>query len=221
MSLRRRANATPLPLPPKPLVLAPSGTYDGDDGKWSTFTINIAGDGDGKGQNFKVLISTSSPITLVPGQTEWCGTEECAKRRGVEDDQSLELDMSSSDTYRTIGTYDLPITGNFWYSRDLLAPTSNGTVNGIWGLTNVGLGGASKQSQTIADQYVAVEYFKDFFLGSLGLSIGSIKPEGTAKSSFLYGLAYGENSPVASPSYGFTAGASYRKWCESAHWHCI
>jgi hypothetical protein len=209
----------PLPLPPKPLVLAPSGTFDGDDGKWSTFTINIAGDGEGKGQNFKVLIGTSSSITQVPGQTEWCGTEECAKRRGVEGDQSLGLDMSSSDTYRTIGTYDLPITGIFWYSRDLLSPSSNSTVNGIWGVTTVGLGTASKQSQTIADQYVAVNYLKDFFLGSLGLSIGPIKPEGTSKSSFLYGLAYGENSPIASSAYGFTAGASYRKWCKITHLH--
>jgi hypothetical protein len=214
MSLRRRANTTPPPFPPRPLVLTPSGLYDGDDGKWSTFTINIAGDGDGKGQNFRVLISTSSPITLVPGQTGWCDTEECAERRGVEGDQALGLDMTTSDTYSFIGLYDLPILNSFWYSRDLLLPSSNSSnsaVNGQWGVTNVGLGAASNQSQTMADQYVAVAYLEDFFLGSLGLSMDSISPEGATKLSFFARLANAENSPIASHSYGFTAGAKYRK----------
>jgi hypothetical protein len=214
MSLRRRANTTPSPFPPKPLVLSPSGLYDGDDGKWSTFTINIAGDGDGKGQNFRVLISTSSPITLVPGQTGWCSTEECAKRRGVESDQALGLDMNTSDTYSLIGLYDLPILNQFWYSRDLLLPSSNATnstVNGQWGVTTVGLGAASNQSQTMADQYVAVAYLEDFFLGSLGLSMDSISAAGTTKRSFFAALADAGDSPIASHSYGFTAGASYRK----------
>jgi hypothetical protein len=210
MSLRRRANTTPAPFPPPPLVLTPSGSYDGDDGKWSTFTINIAGDGEGKGQNFKVLISTSSPITLVPGQTGWCSTEECAERRGVEG-KALGLDMTTSDTYRFIGLYNLPILNNFWYSRDLLSPSSNGTVNGKWGVTNVGLGEASKQSWVIGDQYVAVNDLEEFFLGSLGLSMGDIVPEGTTKPSFFKALANANDSPIASPSYGFTAGASYRK----------
>jgi hypothetical protein len=190
MSLRRRANTTPSPFPPKPLVLSPSGLYDGDDGKWSTFTINIAGDGDGKGQNFRVLISTSSPITLVPGQTGWCGTEECAKRRGVESDQALGLDMNTSDTYSLIGLYDLPILNQFWYSRDLLLPSSNATNSTV---------------------NVAVAYLEDFFLGSLGLSMDSISAAGTTKRSFFAALADAGDSPIASHSYGFTAGASYRK----------
>jgi hypothetical protein len=217
MFLQKRASATPLPLPPRPLVLPPSGTYDGDDGKWSTFMINVAGDGAGRGQNFKVLISTSSPITMVPVQTEWCNTEECAERRGVIDGQSLGLVTTQSDMYSTPGQWDLPITDLFWWSRTLLSPSSNGSLNGWWGLTNVGLGEASPQSITMPDQYVAVNFFKDFFLGSLGLSIGPISPQGGAtKLPFLNRLASAEDSPIASSSYGFTAGASYRKWFQHA-----
>jgi hypothetical protein len=207
----------PLSFPPKPLVLPPSGDFDGDDGRWSTFRINVAGDGDGRGQNFKVLISTSSPITMVPVRTEWCGTEECAQRRGVPDYQSLDLATTQSDAYSLVGLYDLPVTGLFWWSRDLLSPSSNGSLNGRWGVTTVGLGAASPQSITLPDQYVAANYFKDFFLGSLGLSIGPITPQGGAtKLPFLDRLASAENSSIASRSYGFTAGASYRKWCQPA-----
>jgi hypothetical protein len=215
MFLQKRASATTLPLPPRPLVLPPSGTYDGDDGKWSTFTINIAGDGEGRGQNFKVLISTSSPITMVPVHTEWCSTEECAQRRGVVDGQSTGL--VQSNMYNQAGQWDLPITGLFWWSQNLLSPSSNSSLNGWWGLTTVGLGTASPQSVTTPDQYVASNFFKDFFLGSLGLSIGQIKPQGGAtRSPFLERLASAENSLIASRSYGFTAGASYRKWCQPA-----
>ncbi|OAL05442.1 acid protease [Phaeosphaeriaceae sp. SRC1lsM3a] len=89
-----------------------------------------------------------------------------------------------------------------------MGPTFNGTLNGAWGLTNVGLGQASKQSLTFQEQYVAKYYFEDFFLGALGLSVGQISPAGTAKPTFLSNLA--ATNTVASSSYGFTAGASYR-----------
>jgi hypothetical protein len=44
---------------------------------------DIAGDGEGKGQNFRVLPSTSLPIALVPAQAEWCKDEECWNSRGI------------------------------------------------------------------------------------------------------------------------------------------
>jgi hypothetical protein len=207
----KRADVTPIPLPPKPLVLSPSGTFDGDDGKWSTFIVNIAGDGEGKGQNFKVLISTSSPITIVPAKTDWCITDECARRRGVMDVGSLGLDMTNTDFYSTAGLYTLPFNTDslYWWSRGLLLPSSNGTLNGAWGVANVGLGTASKQSITLQHQYVAGYYVSDFFLGSLGLSAGAVSATGATRPSFLGGLA-AVTTEVPSVSYGFTAGASYR-----------
>lgn len=200
--------ADTIPLPPRPLVLSPSGTYDGDDGKWSTFNINVAGDGEGKGQNFKVLMSTSSPITMVPAQTGDCD-EACAKRRGIMDDKALGFNNAQSNTYSPTGIFDLPLQSLFWYSQNLMGPSFNGTLNGAWGLTNVGLGQASKQSITLPEQYAAMYYFEEFFLGSLGLSVGQVSPAGSAKPTFLSRLAV--TGTVASSSYGFTAGASYRK----------
>lgn len=211
MFSRKRANATPIPLPPKPVVLSPSGTFDGDDGKWSTFVVNIAGDGEGKGQNFKVLMSTSSPITLVPAKMDWCSTDECAKRRGVMDVGALGLDTTDTAAYSTAGLYALPFNKDsmYWWSRGLLLPSSNGTLNGAWGSTNVGLGAASRQSITIQHQYVATYYFNDFFMGSLGLCAGAVSLNGASGPAFLSGLA-AVTTKVPSSSYGFTAGASYR-----------
>ena len=213
MFFEKRANATPKPLPPKPLVLKPSGTFEGDDGKWSTFNINIAGDGGGKGQNFKVLISTSSPIALIPAQTEWC-KNDCPKRRGimsVNGQQQLGFD-DTSPAWSRAGLYNLPFNTNttYWWSQDLLLPETNGTLNGEWGLTTVGLGEASAQSITLLKQYVAMYYFKDFFLGYLGLSVGTVGPAGAVRPTFFSSLALA-NDTIASNSYGFTAGAFYRK----------
>jgi hypothetical protein len=205
MPSQKRADAAPIQLPPKPVVLSPSGAFDGDDGKWSTFVINIAGDGEGKGQNFKVLISTSSPLALVPAQTEWCTTSECAQRRGILDAGSLGFNSESSASKKA-GIYTLPVP--YWWSPGLLLPSTNETWGGEWSTTTVGLGAASKQSITMPTQYVAKYYFMDFFLGSLGLSVGSVNPGNTPEKTFLSTMV--ATNTIASNSYGFTAGAIYR-----------
>lgn len=209
MTLYTRADAETIQLPPKPIVLNPSGKFDGDDGKWSTFIINVAGDGQGKGQNFRVLISTSSLMTVVPAVTHWCSTDECAESRGIMDVGSHGLDTAPSSFYSPAGLYALPFAESYWWSRSLLPPRGNGSLDGIWGTTNIGLGAASKQSMTVPDQYVASYYFTEFFLGSLGLSAGTVSAQGATKPSFFNGLA-GRNGTIPSSSYGFTAGASYR-----------
>ncbi|KAF1921484.1 aspartic peptidase domain-containing protein [Ampelomyces quisqualis] len=52
-------------------------------------------------------------------------------------------------------------------------------------------------------------YFSEFYLGFLGLAVGTISPTGAVLQTFFSGLA-GATDVVASNSYGFTAGASYR-----------
>ena len=203
-----------LPLPPKPRSLTPSGEFDGDDGSWSTFMVNIAGDSEGQGQDFKVLISTSSSVTLVPAQTGWCSTDDCAKSRGIMSTingrQALGLDVDQSTAWQKEGLYQLPFADAYWWSPELLLLNRNDTLRGEWGSTTVGLGRASKESITIGDQYVAMYYLEDLFLGSLGLSEGVIGPNGGAqKSTFFNTLTSLEIIP--SHSYGYTAGAIYRK----------
>lgn len=201
MFFRKRDNATII-LPPQPVSLVPSGEFDGNDGKWSTFYINVGGDGEGRGQNFKVLISTSSPLTLVPQQAEWCD-QTCAENRGVgifDSKQPLGFESESSVGWKDSGIFTIPLPD--WWS-------GNKNLSGTWGTTAVGLGEASKESKTLADQF-AVEYtFNDFFMGSFGLAAGAINPGSGAKSPFI--TNFEAFNQIPSISYGYTAGAYYRK----------
>jgi hypothetical protein len=206
MPYYKRADTRNVPLP---VVLSPSGSFDGDDGSWSTFNINVAGDGEGKGQDFKVLMSTSSPITIVPGQTGWCNTDECAKSRGILTPNSLGLDDTTSNEYRSAGLYTLPFASLYYWSPNLLLP-GNGSSDGIFGISNVGLGPASQKGNTVTRQFVAKHLLKDFFLGSLGLSIGTTDAANAQLSTYLSRLDV-TKTVIPSLSYGFTAGASYRK----------
>jgi hypothetical protein len=206
--------AEPIRLPPPPYVVQHSGTFDGNDGKWSTFNINVGDDGNNNnnGQNFRVLISTSSPNTLIPGQTDWCNTEDCAKSRGIGFyDGKQALGLQKSPQWMDAGIYEIPLP-NWWI--DPLSPNeSSNNTGATWGQDNVGLGTSSPTSPILAEQYVIRYLVGDFFMGSFGLAAGNSGPPGGDKPNFLDNL-YDSAQMIASRSYGYTAGAHYRK-CSS------
>ncbi|KAG9191289.1 hypothetical protein G6011_09377 [Alternaria panax] len=203
--------AEQIQLPPTPYVLSPSGKFEGNDGSWSTFFINIGDDGknNSNGQNFRVLISTSSPATLIPQQTDWCNEpnpEDCAASRGIMpfgDGQSLGFDETKSSTWQTAGTYTIPLPP--WFNTSAL----EGSPAGVWGVDNVGLGETSPQSVMLSEQYVVKYTLSNFFMGSLGLAVGSTGPPSALKPNFIDNL-YGSAHKIASRSFGYTAGAYYR-----------
>jgi hypothetical protein len=200
MSLRKRADPGP-PTVPTPVSLGASGDFDGNDGKWSTFFVNVGDDGSGQGQNFKVLISTSSPLTLVPNQANWC-TQDCASKRGVQifdGSQSSGFDPQSSKAWSDVGIYNIPLP-HWW---------SDGVVNATYGSDNVGLGASSKDSKILSKQYVGRYDSRKLFMGSFGLSQTYISTGGGSQPPFLVNFAESQNIP--SISYGYGAGASYRK----------
>jgi len=205
MFLQKRADSTSaIELPHPPQVVPPSGVFDGNDGKWSTFNINV-GDSlaNGKGQNFRVLISTSSPLTLVPAKAEWCDTE-CAPERGIEifnSRQSSGFDSTVSTTWKELGTYALPLP-NWW---------SGTNPNGTWGLEYVGLGQTDPlKSPILADQMVVKYTVKELFMGTFGLAAGSVSAGSGSRAPFLPNFAGANQTP--STSYGYTAGAAYREF---------
>lgn len=196
----------PLPLPPAPYVLSDSGVFDGIDGKWSTFLLNIGDDGSGRGQNFRVLISTSSPVVLVPGRTEWCDDDDCAKKRGLElYDGKQPLGLQDSAQWQDSDIYNVPQPD--WWSDSYRIDQSD--LNGVWGVDNVGLGASSPKSLILAEQYVVRSLVKDFFMGSFGLAVGAVGPPGGDKPNFLDNFEAANE--IASRSYGYTAGAYYRE----------
>jgi hypothetical protein len=205
-----RKRADPIPLPPSPYVLATSGSFEGNDGKWSTFNINIGDDGTNKsnGQNFRVLISTSSSNILIPGQTGWCKDDECANSRGIgfyNGKQSLGLE--ETPPWKDAGIYEIPLP-DWW--NDTLSIYGNDETGGIWGVDNVGLGTSSPDSPLLTEQYVVKYLVENFYLGSFGLAAGNSGPNGGDKPNFLDNF-YGSANLTASRSYGYTAGAYYSK----------
>lgn len=204
MHLRKRADT--IALPPPPVSVTPSGDFDGNDGRWSTFLININSDKEGNnGQNFKVLISTSSPITLLPGPSEDCN-DECASKRGVLPFEGSQVDgVQTSPNWRITDALTVPLP--YWSTQDYKGV--NTTFRAEWGVTNIGLGQSSASSLVMPELYAAKFTINNWFMGSFGLSAGEVGAQGATKPTFL--SQFKSRQVIASTSYGYTAGASYRK----------
>jgi hypothetical protein len=206
MHIRKRADVTTTPLP-RPTVVPPSGDFDGNDGRWSTFFVNINSDSKGvNGQNFKVLISTSSPITLVPDKTDGCD-ETCAAKRGIlSDDKGQPDGVEQTNNRQEQGIYELKQP--YWWSNDFI--TGNQSLRGTGYTTNVGLGRSSSQSDVLVNRFAMTYIFKEYFLGYFGLAAGTVEigPDAT-KNTFLQ--QFRNDDAITSASYGYTAGAAYRK----------
>ncbi|OCK87546.1 acid protease [Cenococcum geophilum 1.58] len=204
MSLIRRAEATTIPLP---YVFPPSGSFDGNDGAWSTFIINIGDSGNGhSGQDFKVFISTSGSVPLIPIQASWCDEPDqltCAKSRGVQPyqgNQDLGFQSSASSSWKQYGIYNLNLPTNVNYLSD-------SQPNASYGLDTVGLGADSSASPQIASQLVAGITTEGFFMGTFGLSTAPTSLGSSGIDTFLTVFNTYNNTP--SLSYGYTAGAQY------------
>jgi hypothetical protein len=203
MHLRKRASQIPAPV-----VVPTSGKFEGNDGNWSTFLINLNSDQKGlHGQDFRVLASTSSPITLVPAKTEWCD-KQCAARRGLllfDGSQPLGM-VPDQGSWSSAGLYDIPVP--YWVSEDLKI-SGNRTLRGSWGTTQVGLGQSDPNSPVLEDRYAVSYLFESYFLGSFGLAYGTVGAPGTTKPTFL--TQFRDANQITSASYGYTAGAWYRE----------
>ncbi|KAF2106214.1 aspartic peptidase domain-containing protein [Lophiotrema nucula] len=205
MFFRKRADNANITVIPAPKVVQATTDFDGNDGSWSTFFINIGGDGENasNGQNFRVLPSTSSAITLVPGVASWCDSE-CAKGRGVETFASRQpsgFEASSSTSWQEKGIFSIPLAENLQ-----LYPDAN--PNGTWGTDHVGLGQAGPNSWVLTEQWVVQSTSPDFYMGSFGLAALPVNTGGENRAPFL--TNFEDQNGTASTSYGYTAGASYR-----------
>ncbi|KAF2705999.1 acid protease [Pleomassaria siparia CBS 279.74] len=201
MMLKDRAENTVTTIP-LAQVVKPSGAWDGNDGKWSSFTINVGDDGEkGEGQNFRVLISTSLPLIVLPQASSTCNAE-CAQARGVEpfdSKQSQGFQSNSSLGWNELGGFSIPVDKKWW-------PTNN--TAGIYGTDNVGLGTSVKNAVVFAEQSV-VEYQKmDFYMGTFGLAAGPIDGGGGPIAPFL--TNFKRTNSTSTVAYGYTAGAYYR-----------
>lgn len=209
--VRPRQAAQETTLPP-PIVFTPSGTFDGSDGPWSTFIINVGASGDGSGgQNFKVLISTSASVTYVPCFASWCdepNEDECAKSRGVElfgGRQSLGFQHEEASEWTEDGIYSLDLARKLGYA-------SEEKPNATLGYTTVGMGPSSSDSLGIKSQAVLCTSSRSFPMGMFGLSTAPFATGGGSSLMTFFKSLKEAYKEIPTMSYGYTAGARYRKF---------
>lgn len=184
---------------PAPYVFAPSQTFHGNDGRWSSLILRIGT----PEQNFAVLPSTTGHEILIP-MPEGCTSDDpvnCAELRGAyrfDGEVGKGFQVNASSTWNSIGLYTLDLG----IRLDL-------DGNGLYGLEKVGLQLQNSGGLTLDNQVVAGIATKNFFLGSFGLGP---KPSNFSNydhpiPAFMWNLK--DQRKIPSLSYGYTAGAAY------------
>ncbi|CZT22127.1 uncharacterized protein RCC_07996 [Ramularia collo-cygni] len=184
-----------------PLSVPPSQFFDGNDGAWSTFFVQVGT----PPQSVRVLPGTSASAgsTLWVVLPEGCtdanpGLEDCPENRHIftrNESRTWSTDSLGNDGLYTLNTLEegkLGLTGNAFYGFDTV---------------QLGIGGSDMP--VLESQLVAGIATNDFWLGSLGLSpvpfnftnLNDPVPSmmGTLRNQ----------SKIAGSSWGYTAGAAY------------
>jgi hypothetical protein len=197
MSLLKRGSTVPAPV-----VVNPSQSFEGADGSWSTFNLQVGT----PAQSFHILPSTRSSETWVIDPLG-CTSEDpsnCPTLRGVQPfngQASTGFLSNQSSTYTLGGLYALGLEQSLNYSG-----------NGQYGTDVIALNGGNGSSGgiSLSNQVVASIASKDYFLGIFGLGIRPISFSSSAKPvpSFLQTLKSLDMIP--SLSYGYAVGAVYR-----------
>ena len=184
---------------PAPISILPTQDFDGNDGPWSSFPIEIGT----PPQTVRVLVSTASSQTWAVNPQGCLSSDstDCAVSRGglfnSNDSSSWRLNNDVHD-----GLYPLVL-------EEHLNVTGNGTV-GEYGTDTVALGGPGSGELKLDQQIVASIATKDYYLGFFGLSPKPLALPSTTTQipSFLSNL--NESRLIPSLSWSYTAGNQYR-----------
>ncbi|KAF1922203.1 acid protease [Didymella exigua CBS 183.55] len=178
-----------------PLIIAPSGKWDGADGPWSTFNFGV---GDPI-QPFRCLPGISFPFIVLPVQSDWCN-ETCEA-------QTTIFRPEGSSTWRIAGLWSVngydDITG-----YDDGSSTSNDS-SAIFGVDSVSLGHRTKDI-LISQYYVLGSRSKRFYVGTFGLAVGSSWLSKEIDKPKVLDSLYDAAHSIPSRSFGYTAGSATR-----------
>ncbi|EPS36985.1 hypothetical protein H072_9435 [Dactylellina haptotyla CBS 200.50] len=192
-SLRRREDI------PFPIVIGPSQDWDGRDGPWSSFALQVGT----PPQIVKALVGTGSNLQMVV-LPEGCQAPEdsltCPTLRGGEFFTNESSTWENNTRYSTDSIYALGVESRLGFDG-----------NGLYGFDTLTLDWQGSGKPTIYNQSIAAIATKDFFLGVLGLN-----PRPTNFSddfnnpvpSYLQNLR--SNNFIPSLSWSYTAGNQYR-----------
>jgi hypothetical protein len=171
---------------------------DGNDGPWSTFTIQIGT----PPQSVKLLISTASSETWAVA-TEGCGSgdpTDCAQLRGGEYNYTASSTWVQNLANISTDIYYLTLESELGYEG-----------KGRFGFDDITLGFQGTGGPTLNNQTVAGIATKQYFMGLFGLAprATNFSSNGNAIPSFMQNLR--NQSKIPSTSWGYTAGNQYRK----------
>lgn len=184
--------------------IAPSKQWNGNDGLWSTFLVDVGS----PPQSLELLPATSLSLTLVV-LPEGCPTNErasCATLRG----NVFNSDNVTDPRWDPIP----PETGPVFQVLPSEQPFRNESVNAEISLNPIHLQWwgdiALNSTEPLEDQVIAGYAVKTPFLGQLGINGKSVYLSDTLEyNSTLRTLQ--KMAAISSLSYSYTAGASYRK----------
>ncbi|KAF1935241.1 acid protease [Clathrospora elynae] len=206
---------------PAPISYAASQYFDGNDGKWSSFVVR-AGTPE---QSFRVLPSTVTTEIFLPmeGACKENATiskvspgaltthamltvlsqDECVFSRGAEVYQGKPnngFQAKKSSTWHQIGIYQVAAREELGYN-----------ASGLYGLDTLGLMIANSGGPTLQNQTIGGVVNDRLWVGRLGMDV---KPSNFSdfedpQRSLITTLK--EEGYIPSRSYGYTAGAYYKK----------
>lgn len=182
---------------PAPIEVPASQEFDGPDGPWSSFVIQIGT----PSQTVKVLISTASYQTwaVLPQGCNSKDPSNCGTSRGriFQPDQS---DTWVKNDLTTDGTFSFGLESNLGYFS-----------NALYGYDTVTLGWQGSGGPSLQHQVVAGLATKEFYLGLFGINPRSSNFTNfdTKIPSFMSSLK--SNSLIPSLSYAYTSGNQYRR----------
>ena len=205
---RAAASPTPISVSPAQNWYVPVGYYlvlevrllirprDGDDGPWSTFTIRVGT----PFQDVRVLISTGNALTWVVEPGGCLASDlQCGNNRGG------TFNPNSSSTWTIHGLYEL-------YTERNLGLTGNGQ----FGNDTLGLGIQGSGGPTLTDQAIGGIVTDNFYLGMFGVNPKPTNFTEIDKGQPSYLTTLKDQNLIPSLSFGYTAGAQYRKWIQRA-----
>ena len=199
---------------PAPLIAEPSEQFEGNDGPWSTFIVQVGT----PAQGLRVNVAINGQETQVV-QTGGCSGEgepaNCANLRGnlfnLNDSTSW---VSTTTVWNNTGLY---------YLGDFVGALLGTYVPGEYGWDSVSLSWGS--SVTVNHSIVGAYIATDYYVGQIGISPQSTNfttsnDNSSALSdpqpSFLTLLR--EQNSIPSLSYSFTAGSYYRSQQQTNAW---
>ncbi|KAL8668082.1 MAG: hypothetical protein Q9202_000060 [Teloschistes flavicans] len=177
---------------PKPISVAPSQYWEGDDGPWSSFTLQVGT----PAQDVRTLVSTSSQVSWLVLQDVGCRVNDaaCANARGG------LFNMNASSTWKPNGFWQLQNERNLGIF-----------ANGLFGNDTIGLGIQGSGGPSLPDQILATIGTEDFYLGMFAINPKRTNYTGiTEQGQASYMTTLKQQNLIPSVSFGYTAGAPYR-----------